>query len=499
MTVYTVDDINASQQAPAGTTKIIISATATYPATSVKGGVFEGHGSTFTFNCRDTLTSVVFEESTAPRDSLPLLNIQDEAFRGCTLLTSITLPRHVSAMGNAVFRDCTGLEHVTIKSSVIGNYSTNGDHGTFKGCTNLKTVVWDISDGRKDSSYLSTDTFADTPNLEAIYMKGHNPENSNPKTFQTRGKPFGFDTNESGIFGNTPGKIYVSEASLHYDNYTSIEDGHGHSLTFGDAAPDPSWGRFPALEYNKTLEDFASDTSYSLPSSVALASSGLVGSSEVISAVGSILDDTATYTAGAAMLTAATDAMVNAAGGNAIPATPAEQLTNFKALIRQVIAKLAPNPADETSFDRATLDTLIPAIASTLPAAKTVVRAIKTGQTKNFTLADIGTESVLMVHEPTGISSSTVVLTGLPGGGSAAWKVTKDAGTGIYTVATSTDGTTFTTIQQGGADREFSAGQTFVAANGDYQCTLIFNDTLADVAPNAALVAGDPFIRAILR
>ena len=145
-----------------------------------------------------------------------------------------------------------------------------------------------------------------------------------------------------------------------------------------------------------------------------LADTGLAGDPAVLDAVGNVLNDTATYTSvddGAAMLSAATTAM-----SGAIPTTPAEQLTNFKALIRQVITKLAPNPTDETSFDRATLDTLIPGIADQLPAAKTTVRAIQPGQTKTFSPAEIETEALLMVHETTGISTSKVTLSGLPAG-----------------------------------------------------------------------------------
>ena len=58
------------------------------------------------------------------------------AFRGCTSLTSITVPSSVTSIGNRAFRDCTGLTSITIPSSVksIGDLA-------FEGCTGLTSVT----------------------------------------------------------------------------------------------------------------------------------------------------------------------------------------------------------------------------------------------------------------------------------------------------------------------------------------------------------------------
>ena len=62
--------------------------------------------------------------------------IGNDAFSGCTGLTSITIPNSVTSIGSDAFRGCTGLTSITIPNSVtsIGNRA-------FYDCTGLKTVI----------------------------------------------------------------------------------------------------------------------------------------------------------------------------------------------------------------------------------------------------------------------------------------------------------------------------------------------------------------------
>ena len=62
--------------------------------------------------------------------------IADNAFYGCTSLTSVTIPNSVTSIGDSAFYGCTGLTSITIPNSVerIG-------YATFSGCTGLTSVT----------------------------------------------------------------------------------------------------------------------------------------------------------------------------------------------------------------------------------------------------------------------------------------------------------------------------------------------------------------------
>ena len=63
-------------------------------------------------------------------------SIGEEAFEGCTGLTSITIPNSVTSIGDGAFRDCTGLTSITIPNSV----TSIGD-GAFRDCTGLTSIT----------------------------------------------------------------------------------------------------------------------------------------------------------------------------------------------------------------------------------------------------------------------------------------------------------------------------------------------------------------------
>ena len=77
----------------------------------------------------------------ATANGLPVKSIDAEAFKGCTALTSVTIPSSVESIGANAFSGCTGLTAVTVPSSV-----TSIGANAFSGCNALaKVVVEDIA------------------------------------------------------------------------------------------------------------------------------------------------------------------------------------------------------------------------------------------------------------------------------------------------------------------------------------------------------------------
>ncbi len=132
---------------------VIISGTS-YPVTSIGDDAFHGCTSltTVTFAEGSQLESIGYR---AFRDCTNLTsitipegvtNIGSNAFRGCTSLTSITIPEGVTNIVSSAFRGCTSLTSITIPSSV-----TSIGGGAFRGCTSLTSITVESGNSKYDS------------------------------------------------------------------------------------------------------------------------------------------------------------------------------------------------------------------------------------------------------------------------------------------------------------------------------------------------------------
>lgn len=102
-----------------------------------------------------------------------VIEIADNAFKGCTVITGLTIPEGVKTVGDSAFEGCTALEHVTVADSV-NQYGIS----VFQGCKSLKSVV--LGSGAN----LNYDMFKGCSSLEDLTI------------------PNGVDTIVAPVFGN---------------------------------------------------------------------------------------------------------------------------------------------------------------------------------------------------------------------------------------------------------------------------------------------------------
>ena len=143
--------------------------TATIPAGTHESKTFTAHWSFAAFEVSEfgVLAPNAEAKSSLPADlvipavfnGIAVTSISSWAFKGCTGLTSVTIPEGVTSIGYLAFFDCTGLTSITIPDSV-----TSIDGSAFSGCTKLSYNAYDNAKylGNAQNPYVALIKASDT-------------------------------------------------------------------------------------------------------------------------------------------------------------------------------------------------------------------------------------------------------------------------------------------------------------------------------------------------
>ena len=143
--------------------------TKTLKVTTISYYAFKGCTSLSSITIPNSVTKIdigAFSECTSlPSITIPnsVITIDSKVFENCTSLTSVTIPNSVTTIGYYAFKGCTSLSSVTIPNSVtkIGNLA-------FSGCTSLSTIILP-----ENLTQITKETFRGCSQLTSVSIPAH--------------------------------------------------------------------------------------------------------------------------------------------------------------------------------------------------------------------------------------------------------------------------------------------------------------------------------------
>ena len=147
--------------------------------------------------------------------------IGNQAFDGCSSLTSLTLPSSVTSIGSFAFSGCSGLTSLTLPSSV-----TSIGESAFRGCSSLASLTLPSS-----VTSIGKSAFSGCSGLTSIYVSWESPLSIDASTFK--------DANTEKCILYVPNGTYDDYWISNWGIFENIVEydatGINHITTSGDA------------------------------------------------------------------------------------------------------------------------------------------------------------------------------------------------------------------------------------------------------------------------